>query len=153
MIKLSDILQSAINKLDNKFNNEIAIYTDKSEQDLKVPAVFLSVFPIKNEMTTKYVEAKRIALYFDYIHENEDQIEILRVIDTINEVFDTVFEVKDRKLFIWDKKADYNLLSGDRFFFSFKLDFADGIEIDKVYGYYPAELMRELKMTIDKRSE
>ena len=153
MIKLSDILQAAINKLDNKFDNEIAIYTDKSEQDLEVPAVFLSVFPIQREMTTKYVEAKRIALYFDYIHGSEDQLEILEVLEAFHEVFQTVFEVKDRKLFIWDKKADYNLLSGDRFFFSFKLDFSDGIEIDKVYGYYPAELMRELNMTIDKRSE
>lgn len=153
MIKLSDILQAAINKLDSKFNNKIAIYTDKSEQDLKVPAVFLSVFPIQREMTTKYIEAKRIALYFDYIHDSEDQFEILEVEDVFHEVFQMVFEVKDRKLFIWDKKVDYNLLSGDRFFFSFKLDFADGIEIDKVHGYYPAELMRELNMTIDKRSE
>ena len=153
MIKLSDILQATINKLESKFGDEIQIRTEKSKQDLKAPAVFLSVFPIQREMTTKYVEAKRIALYFDYIHGSEDQFEILEVLEAFHEVFQMVFEVKDRKLFIWDKKADYNLLSGDRFFFSFKLDFADGIEIDKVYGYYPAELMRELYMTIDKRSE
>ena len=141
-MKITSILDALEIKLDSKFKRKTKYYMDDMEQDVKVPAFFMQVLPVKEDIINKYHYEQRLVIVITYLHDKESKYELNGVIDDLRKLFSTIFKVEDRSILIQNK--EWEILSNDRLNFMFSLEFVDGLELEDLYDYYPAGIMREL---------
>lgn len=119
MIDILDIKKSVNDTIKN--NIDIKILSNSVKDNFQTPAIFTSIKPINFDFESRYRQSEAYNITVHYFpKKNNDEIELLKVMSELRNIFDRKLEIKDRKIDIRDVKESIH--EGTLFFrFNIKL--------------------------------
>lgn len=106
MIEIIDIYASVNNLLKQKYK-DIKRYCNDVKGGFEKPSFFVSIITRANKNESINFKFKQYSIVITYFQKNKDEIDNLKKISEIEELFGNCIEVKDRYVRVTDLESDF----------------------------------------------